>query len=51
MTTCNNVGLSKSQTAPGHAVILIRKKNRDVCFYIAYRKLNDVMKKNCFPLP
>lgn len=32
-------------------VILTRKKSRDVCFYIAYRKINDVMKKKCFPLP
>jgi hypothetical protein len=32
-------------------VTLTSKKNRDVCFYMAYRKLNVVMKKDCFPLP
>jgi hypothetical protein len=32
-------------------VILIWKKNRDLHFCEDYRKLNDVIKKDCFPLP
>jgi hypothetical protein len=30
---------------------LVWKKNGDLCFCMDYRKLNDVTKKNCFPLP
>jgi hypothetical protein len=32
-------------------IVLVRKKNPDLCFCIYYRKLNDVMRKDCFPLP
>jgi hypothetical protein len=32
-------------------VILVQKKNGDLLFCMDYRKLNDVMKKDCFPLP
>jgi hypothetical protein len=35
---------------PCHPLVLIRK-NRDLCFCIDYRKLNDVTRKDCFPLP
>jgi hypothetical protein len=32
-------------------VILVRKKNGELCFCMDYRKLNDVKKKDCLPLP
>jgi hypothetical protein len=32
-------------------VVLVRKKNGDLRFCVDYRKLNDVTKKYCFPLP
>lgn len=32
-------------------VILIWKKNRDLHFCKDYRKLNDVIRKDCFSLP
>jgi hypothetical protein len=32
-------------------VVLVRKKNGDLRFCVDYRKLNDVTKKDCFPLP
>jgi hypothetical protein len=31
-------------------VVLVRKKNGDLRFCVDYRKLNDVTKKDCFPL-
>jgi hypothetical protein len=43
------VGLSKSQIATGHPVILVRK-NRGLHFCVDYRKLNDVIRKDCFQL-
>jgi hypothetical protein len=32
-------------------VVLVRKKNGELGFCVNYRKLNDVTKKDCFPLP
>jgi hypothetical protein len=32
-------------------VVLVRKKNGELRFCAVYRKLNDVTKKDCFPLP
>jgi hypothetical protein len=32
-------------------IILVRKKNEELHFCMDYRKLNDVTKKDCFPLP
>jgi hypothetical protein len=32
-------------------VIFVQKKNGDLHFRVYYRKLNDVTKKDCFPLP
>jgi hypothetical protein len=31
--------------------VIVRKKNGDIRFCVDYRKLNDVTKKDCFPLP
>jgi hypothetical protein len=31
--------------------VLVRKKNGELRFCVDYRKLNDVTKKDCFPLP
>jgi hypothetical protein len=31
-------------------VVLIRKKNQDLQFYVDYRRLNDITKIDCFPL-
>jgi hypothetical protein len=50
-TTCNDEGLSKSQTAPSHPVILVWKKNGYLRFCTDYKKLDDVIRKDCFPLP
>jgi hypothetical protein len=32
-------------------VVLLRKKNGDLRFCVAYRKLIDITKKDCFPHP
>jgi hypothetical protein len=32
-------------------VVLVRKKNGDLCFCVEYGKLNDITEKDCFPLP
>jgi hypothetical protein len=29
--------------------VLVRKRSGDLCFCVDYRKLNNVMKKDCFP--
>jgi hypothetical protein len=31
--------------------VFVRKKNGDLRFCVDYRRLNDVTKKDCFPLP
>jgi hypothetical protein len=31
--------------------VLVWKKNRDLPFFLDYRKMNDATKKDCFPLP
>jgi hypothetical protein len=33
------------------AVVLVRKKNGNLRCSVGYRRLNDVTKKDCFPLP
>jgi hypothetical protein len=37
--------------SPWSSPILVRKKNGELRFCVDYRKLNDVTKKDCFPLP
>jgi hypothetical protein len=32
-------------------VVLVRKKNWEIRFCVGYRKLNDVIKKDCFRMP
>jgi hypothetical protein len=32
-------------------VVLVRKRNGELRFCVDYRKLNDVTKEDCFPLP
>jgi len=32
-------------------VVLVRKKDGSLRFYVDYRRQNDITKKNCFPLP
>jgi hypothetical protein len=32
-------------------VVLVGKKNRELRFCVDYRKLSDLTKKDCFPLP
>jgi hypothetical protein len=49
--TCNATGLSRNRTAHGRPVVLVRKKNGELRFCVDYTKLNDVTKKDCFPLP
>jgi hypothetical protein len=42
--------IKESDTPWSSPIILIRKKNGELCFCMDYRKLNDVTKKDCFPL-
>jgi hypothetical protein len=48
---CDGVGLLKSDIPWSSPVVLVRKKNGDLRFCVDYRKLNDVTRKDCFPLP
>ena len=47
-----NAGVIKKSHSPwASPVILVRKRNRDYRFCVDYRRLNDVTKKDTFPLP
>jgi hypothetical protein len=43
--------MEESDSPWSSPVVLVRKKNGELCCYVDYRKLNDVTKKDCFPLP
>jgi hypothetical protein len=43
--------IEESDSPSSSLVLLVRKKNRDLRFCLYYRKLNDITKKDCFPLP
>jgi hypothetical protein len=45
-------GVTEESNSPwSPPVVLVRKKNGDLRFCVGYRRLNDVTKKDCFPLP
>jgi hypothetical protein len=41
----------ESETPCSSPVVFVWKKDGSLCFCIDYRRLNDVKKKGCFPLP
>jgi hypothetical protein len=43
--------IEESDSPWSFPVVLVRKKNGDLHFCVDYRKLNDVTRKDCFPLP
>jgi hypothetical protein len=42
--------IEESDSPWSSPVVLVRKKNGELRFCVDYRKLNDVTKKDCFPL-
>jgi len=44
-------GVIESDTPWSSPEVLVRKKDGSLRFYVDYQRLNDVTKKNCFPLP
>jgi hypothetical protein len=47
---CSRV-IYKSDSPWSSPVVLLRKNNGELRFCLDYRKLNDVTKNDCFPLP
>jgi hypothetical protein len=45
------LGVTENSNSPlSLIVVLVRKKNGHLCFCLDYRKLNDVARKDSFPL-
>ncbi|XP_023723638.1 uncharacterized protein LOC111873286 [Cryptotermes secundus] len=42
--------IEESDSPWSSPVVLVRKKNEEICFCVDYRKLNDITKKDCLPL-
>ena len=45
---CIRDSLSSAWSSP---VVLVAKKDDGLCFCVDYRRLNDMTKKDCYPLP
>jgi hypothetical protein len=43
--------IEPSQALFAALVLFVKKPNRSLCFYIDYRKLNHITKKDRYPLP
>jgi len=41
----------ESESPCSSPVVLIWKKDGSLCFCVDYRRMNDITKKDCFPLP
>jgi hypothetical protein len=44
-------GVTEESNSPWLSPIILVQKNRDLCFCADYKKLNDVIREDCFPLP
>jgi predicted transport protein len=43
--------IRKSKLPAGFLVIFVPKKNRKLQLYVNFQKLNNIIIKNCYPLP
>jgi hypothetical protein len=44
-------GVIEESESPWSSPVVLVRKNGELRFCVDYRKLNDVTKKDCFPLP
>ncbi|CAK8685090.1 unnamed protein product [Clavelina lepadiformis] len=52
LTEMEKQGLIRTSTSPwSSAIVLVRKKSGELRFCVDYRRVNDLMKKNSFPIP